>query len=439
MVKCEFIGECKNIAKYGIPNKTPKFCKEHNSENMKYLYGVKFCKCGKQPNFGLPDDKRARCCAGCKKDGMINIVNKKCHCGKKQPSFGLKDDERATCCFSCKTKNMINIITKKCNCGKKHPSFGLPDDKQASYCYACKKDGMINIVSKKCHCGKKQPSFGLKDDKRPSCCADCKTKNMIDIINKKCNCGKKRPSFGLPDDKRPTCCSVCKETGMINIVSKKCSCGNKQPSFGLPDDKRPTCCSSCKTKDMINIVAKKCKANEIDIMCPTIGNPKYDGYCTFCFSNIFPSDPKTAKIRKKSKELQVVNHITIKYEGFRHDKPLYVDLNGGCCPSKRRIDLRKLVDNTLLCIEIDEHQHKGYCKIDEENRYNDLFMDFSGKYIFIRYNPDSYKDEKGNERTPRFETKMKVLEKEIEGHTNRIKEGENKELLEIHHLYYDSN
>ena len=46
----------------------------------------------------------------------------------------------------------------------------------------------------------------------------------------------------------------------------------------------------------------------------------------------------------------------------------------------------------MLCIEVDENQHKYYIKSDENNRYDDLFMDFSGKFIFIRYNPDKYKD-----------------------------------------------
>ena len=46
----------------------------------------------------------------------------------------------------------------------------------------------------------------------------------------------------------------------------------------------------------------------------------------------------------------------------------------------------------MRCIEVDEEQHKSNIKQDEEHRYDDLFMYFSGKYIFIRYNPDPYKD-----------------------------------------------
>ena len=84
--------------------------------------------------------------------------------------------------------------------------------------------------------------------------------------------------------------------------------------------------------------------------CRTYGNRKLNGFCTQCFVNVFPDDPRTLTVRKKSTEIQVVSHILSKYEGFIHDKPFYVDLEGGCCSSKRRIDLRKLITNTMLCI-----------------------------------------------------------------------------------------
>jgi len=92
---------------------------------------------------------------------------------------------------------------------------------------------------------------------------------------------------------------------MINIISKKCPCG-KQPNFGFSDDETPTCCKDCKKDGMINIISKKCKANEQEIPCPILGNTKYDGYCTHCFSNLFPSDPRTQQIRKKSKEILTI-------------------------------------------------------------------------------------------------------------------------------------
>ena len=95
---------------------------------------------------------------------------------------------------------------------------------------------------------------------------------------------------------------------------------------------------------------------------------------------IFPKDLRTADIRKKTKELKVVGHISSKYDDFYHDKPLFV---GGCdCTQRRRIDF---IDNTF-CIEIDENQHKFIIR---KTRFDTtIYMGFSGKFIFIRYNPD---------------------------------------------------
>jgi len=132
-----------------------------------------------------------------------------------------------------------------------------------------------------------------------------------------------------------------------------------------------------------------------------------------------------------------MTHIFSKYDGFKNDKPFYADLEGGCCATKRRIDLRKLINNTMLCIEVDENQHKYYIKDKEIERYNDLFLDFSGKYIFIRYNPDKFLDKYGKSKNPMFDTRMEVLEKSLDKHITRILNEQNKELLEIHHLFYD--
>ena len=171
--------------------------------------------------------------------------------------------------------------------------------------------------------------------------------------------------------------------------------------------------------------------------CRTKGNRKLNGFCSHCFVNLFAHDPRALNIGKKSKGIKVITHIFSKYNGFKHDKPFYVDLEGGCCATKRRIDLRKLISNTMLCIEVDENQHKSYIKQNETTRYGDLFMDFSGKYIFLRYNPDKFVDKYEKSKKPSVETRMEVLEKAIDKHIGRIDKYSNKDLLEIHHLFYD--
>jgi len=62
----------------------------------------------------------------------------------------------------------------------------------------------------------------------------------------------------------------------------------------------------------------------------------------------------------------------------------------------------------MLAVETDEFAHKGYDKTNEEIRYDDLYMIHSGKWIFIRFNPDITKTQKVD-----LEDRIVVLIKEM--------------------------
>jgi hypothetical protein len=98
---------------------------------------------------------------------------------------------------------------------------------------------------------------------------------------------------------------------------------------------------------------------------------------------------------------------------------------------RRRIDHRKLIGGTLMCVETDEFEHRSYKKADEEIRYNDLEAYHTGRMIFIRFNPDG----KGVD----MEDKLERLMDEMQYQIGRIERGENDGpgLLEIVYLYYD--
>jgi hypothetical protein len=370
----------------------------------------------------------------------INLKNKKCiSCNLKIASYGLLRGKEEYC-NSCKPNdNYINFKNKKCKTCNRIPSFGLLNGK-VEYCNSCKpNDNYINLKNKKCFCGKFVPSFGFpKDDIYPEYCSVCKLDGMENIRCKKytCHCGKCIPSFGFQNGKK-IYCKDCKSDNMINLNYKICIiCQNKQARFGFENDKKPSYCSFCKLENMTNLFDILCQSNKFGIKCDIRANKYYDNYYTHCFINTFPNDSRSLNVHMKSKENKVVSYILNLYKDFYNDKPLYVNLSGGCCTSKRRIDMRKLIGNTLLCIEIDENQHKQYDDTDEENRYDNLYLDFSGKYIFIRYNPDSYK--KGKRKyNPSFDERMDELVKQINIHTKRIEKEENVDLVEIHHLYFD--
>jgi hypothetical protein len=117
---------------------------------------------------------------------------------------------------------------------------------------------------------------------------------------------------------------------------------------------------------------------------------------------------------------------------FVHDKMLY---SKGCdCSHRRRIDHRIQIENTMLAIETDEFAHVGYNKHDEEIRYDDVAMIFSGKWVWIRFNPHSNK-ERREEKTV-FQHKLQVLIQTIKHNIIRIQHEENKDMCEIIKLFY---
>jgi hypothetical protein len=60
------------------------------------------------------------------------------------------------------------------------------------------------------------------------------------------------------------------------------------------------------------------------------------------------------------------------------------------------------------------------------------------KFIFIRFNPDAYINEKGKKVNPEISTRLRELEKEIKKQIERINNEDNDDLLEIKHLYYST-
>ena len=171
---------------------------------------------------------------------------------------------------------------------------------------------------------------------------------------------------------------------------------------------------------------KRCP-NCIDWIDSRCGSSQYDGYCVTCFKHLFPDDPRSKKKHKFSKEMMVRNFINEHYDGFVHNIPLYT---GNCnCAHRRRIDHRKLIGNTILAIETDEFGHRGYDPVDEEIRYDDVYMIHSGKWIFIRFNPDN------NVSKVDIEDKLTMLKETMDECIDRIEYEENTELVEIIKLF----
>ena len=73
-----------------------------------------------------------------------------CECGKALPIYNYEGETRAKYCASCKEDTMVNVISKKCACGKAIPIYNYEGETRAKYCVSCKEDTMVNVISKKC-------------------------------------------------------------------------------------------------------------------------------------------------------------------------------------------------------------------------------------------------------------------------------------------------
>ena len=172
-----------------------------------------------------------------------------------------------------------------------------------------------------------------------------------------------------------------------NIVIKQRQCHqegcNTRPSFNFEGEKRGLYCKVHKTDGMIDVIHKHCKT----YLCYTIVRNKYNGYCCYCYINMFPDKPVSRNY--KTKEYAIIEFI----------KSLDVNLSwisdkrvtDGC--SKRRPDLLLDLGYQVIIIEVDENQHIDYDCSCENKRLMELSYDLVHRpIIFIRFNPDEYTD-----------------------------------------------
>ena len=132
---------------------------------------------------------------------------------------------------------------------------------------------------------------------------------------------------------------------------------------------------------MVNVKDKTCKT----YLCSTQVQEKYDGYCLFCYINMFPDKPVSRNY--KTKEYTVVEFVKTTFPDLSwiSDKRIF----NGC--SRRRPDLLLDLGYQVIIIEIDENQHIDYDCSCENKRIMELSQDVGHRpIVFIRFNPDDY-------------------------------------------------
>jgi hypothetical protein len=372
------------------------YCAKHKLKGMINIES-KLCihiDCKKIPCYNKEGESKALYCSKHKLEKMINVldIGKRCineGC-KKSRRFNKEGETKGLYCASHKLIGMVDIVSKKCiNEGcKKQPIYNKEGETKGLYCGSHKLIGMVNVQSKCCiHEGcRKQPVFNTEYERKRLYCVTHKLEGMINVkrqtfcIHKGC---KKLPNFNTEYETKGLYCSTHKLDGMINVVCKTCiHLGCKMiPSYNKEGEKKGLYCSKHKLDGMLNVCSKSCKST----WCSTRVHEKYDGYCLFCYMNLFPDKPVSRNY--KTKEYTVVEYVKTVFPSL----PWIADkiIQGGC--SKRRPDLLLDLLYQVVIIEVDENQHTHYDCSCENKRIMELSQDLGHRpIVFIRFNPDDY-------------------------------------------------
>ena len=108
---------------------------------------------------------------------------------------------------------------------------------------------------------------------------------------------------------------------------------------------------------------------------------------------------------------------------FTHNRILILsDRDKSCTTHDRRIDFQAEIKDYVFCIEVDENQHKYYNPMDEEVRIMEIYENANRNMVFIRFNPDKYKQD-GKLRRTSFEKRLIALGDKIREVIDRIEHG----------------
>ena len=236
-----------------------------------------------------------------------------------------------------------------------------------------------------------RPNYNNEGETKALYCSKHKKEGMVDVKNKTCiheGC-KIIPNYNNEGETKALYCSEHKKKGMVDVKHKTCiddGCKTRA-NYNNEGETKALYCSEHKKEGMVNVIRKTCKT----YLCSTQVKEKYDGYCLFCYMNLFPYKPVSRNY--KTKEYSVVEFVKTMFPSLDWISDKIV--NGGC--SRRRPDLLLDLGYQVIIVEIDENQHIDYDCSCENKRIMELSQDVGHRHIvFIRFNPDEYEKDGTN-------------------------------------------
>ena len=433
--KCKAVG-CSTRPTFNFEGETKGlYCSKCAEPGMINVTEKRICKgkgCTKQkPTYNFEGEAKGLYCSGCAEPGMINVTEKricKAEGCSTRPSHNFEGETKGLYCSKCAEPGMINVTEKricKAEGCSKHPTYNYEGETKRLYCSGCAEPGMINVVSPKCKAEgcSTQPSYNFEGETKGLYCSKCAEPDMVDVRHPKCKaeCCKKSASYGIPCN-LPSRCAVHKQEGMIIRPRRKCTIKNcnQIATHGIH---KPIHCENHKTDNDVDLVERKCtKCGSIDIII--------NGLCVnFCG---LTEKHKELKKHQKIKEKRVLKIVEA---NFMKPTEYNVRVDRGCGGvNSEEKEIGFDFGNFKVFLEVDENRHKSYCELGEVNRMKNIYMNEGGiQIVFIRYNPDNFKDENNKTKKISQAKKEELLIKWLKYYEkNGVKHN-----LSVNYLFYD--
>jgi hypothetical protein len=426
--KCEN-GGCMKRPCFNVDGqKIGRFCAVHKEVGMMNVMSRKCenCGCMKRPRYNVDGQKTGRFCVQHKEPHMVNVVSCKCENGgcKKQPWYNVEGQKTGRFCVQHKEPRMVNVVSFTCANGgcRKQPWYNVDGQKRGRFCADHREAGMVDVKHATCEfygCTK-QPRFNIEGQKTGVFCTTHKSVGMMDVKSRKCgrNGCMKRPSYNVEGQKTGRFCATHKEPDMVNVVNPRCEHPKCKgyARYGFPGYVA-TFCTRHK-KDHPGVILKpsaRCGSegctdpalygpSGIPVHCEAHHDAEtefnlVERACSSC-GLTFKLDLATQRCEYCSPELFKRVHLqkqTVVKQLFDSSADLgaYVSydrqVDGGAC-GKERPDFLFDCGSRFVVVEVDEHQHRSNPCECEQTRMVNIAQGLGLPTVFVRYNPDPFKD-----------------------------------------------
>jgi hypothetical protein len=282
---------------------------------------------------------------------------------------------------------MTDVVNKRCKSAGclKRPSLAEAGALRARFCHKHAAPGMANVVSKRCESAgcQKLPVFAEPGAPRAQFCLKHAMSGMTNVKDEYCGSPgcQVRASYGCPGAK-PTHCTKHKAPGMVLRPNRRCAKCGQSAIFG--SGSALTHCAEHRQTGEVNLVERICAA------CGLEGKLDSAGSCAAC--GVFP-ELKRAHLVKQQAAKAALEAAGIRPESYD------AILERGLC-SRKRPDFVFDGEGHKLVVEVDEFQHRrgGYdCEV---ARMYEIVGALGHRTIFIRYNPDHFRDAQGKRQDP---------------------------------------